>query len=113
MAPGGHFGPVLDLSWDPQGKFFVSVSSDQTVRLHARWVREDVDKVFVHTFILYFSFMELLTNQICLQVTWHEVARPQVHGYDMTCVSMVTSTKYVSGADEKVLLSMTACWGSA
>lgn len=49
MAPGGHFGPVLDLSWDPQGRYFVSVSSDQTVRLHAPWVRENVEKVCVQT----------------------------------------------------------------
>ena len=34
--------------------------------------------------------------------TWHEVARPQIHGYDMQCVAMTTSLQYVSGADEKV-----------
>ena len=57
VAPGGHFGPVLDLSWDPQGKYFVSVSSDQTVRLHARWVRENVEKVLsTHLFCISYSW---------------------------------------------------------
>ena len=34
--------------------------------------------------------------------TWHEMARPQIHGYDMQCVAMTTSLLYISGADEKV-----------
>ena len=33
---------------------------------------------------------------------WHEVARPQVHGYDMRCLAFVSSSMYCSGADEKV-----------
>ena len=37
---GGHFGEVQGLSWEPsRGAFLLSVSSDQTARLHAPWVR--------------------------------------------------------------------------
>ena len=38
----------------------------------------------------------------CFQRTWHEMARPQVHGYDMTCVAMLGRYCFASGADEKV-----------
>lgn len=38
---GGHFGPVLDIGWNNVGEYFVSVSSDQTSRLHGYWVAED------------------------------------------------------------------------
>ena len=37
---GGHFGGVQGLSWEPRrGAFLLSVSSDQTARLHAPWIR--------------------------------------------------------------------------
>lgn len=39
---GGHFGEVQGLSWEPtRGLFLLSVSSDQTARLHALWSRPD------------------------------------------------------------------------
>ncbi|CAB1350780.1 unnamed protein product [Coregonus sp. 'balchen'] len=38
-----------------------------------------------------------------LSPTWHEISRPQIHGYDMQCLAMVGRFQYVSGADEKVL----------
>lgn len=39
---GGHFGGVQGLSWEPErGAFLLSVSSDQTARLHAPWIRTD------------------------------------------------------------------------
>lgn len=38
-----------------------------------------------------------------LQVTWHEISRPQIHGYDMQCLAMIGRFQFVSGADEKVL----------
>ncbi|MGH0132748.1 UNVERIFIED_CONTAM: hypothetical protein FKN15_062273 [Acipenser sinensis] len=76
----GHFNSVQDLGWDPEGEFIVSVSSDQTTRLFAPWRRADQN-----------------------QVTWHEISRPQIHGYDMQCFAMVGRFQFVSGADEKVL----------
>ncbi|XP_036372087.1 elongator complex protein 2 [Megalops cyprinoides] len=76
----GHFGSVQDLSWDPEGEFIVSVGSDQTTRLFTPWRRKGQAKV-----------------------TWHEISRPQIHGYDMQCVAMAGRFQLVSGADEKVL----------
>lgn len=35
--------------------------------------------------------------------SWHEVARPQVHGYDLLNVVFITPLKFASIADEKVV----------
>lgn len=84
----GHFGPVQDISWEPKdGGFLISVSLDQTSRLHAPWVNGQKEGQEVG---------------LSGHVTWQEVARPQIHGYDMQCIAMTTSLQYVSGADEKV-----------
>ena len=35
---GGHFAAVQDIAWQPgEGQFLLSVSTDQTTRLHAVW----------------------------------------------------------------------------
>ncbi|CAH1788294.1 unnamed protein product [Owenia fusiformis] len=78
VAVSGHFDSVEDIAWDPEnGNYLLSVGLDQTTRLHAIWRHED-------------------------KVSWHEIARPQVHGYDMTCLCMINKYKFASGADEKV-----------
>ena len=79
IACSGHSGPVEDVAWDPTGRFVVSVSHDQTTRLFGRWQPGPA-----------------------APPTWHELARPQVHGYDMTCVAFVRPHVLLSGADEKV-----------
>jgi elongator complex protein 2 len=74
----GHTKAVTDLSWTNGGEYLLSASSDQTTRLHAEW-------------------------QSQASRSWHEFARPQIHGYDLNCVQSLSSTRFVSGADEKLL----------
>lgn len=38
---------------------------------------------------------------------WYEIARPQIHGYNLQCIAMTGSLQFVSGADEKVMISVT------
>ncbi|XP_077362438.1 elongator complex protein 2 isoform X2 [Festucalex cinctus] len=79
----GHFNAVQDLSWDPEGEFVVSASSDQTVRLFTTWRRSKPEGG--------------------RRPTWHEISRPQIHGYDMRCLATLGRFQLVSSADEKVL----------
>lgn len=58
-AVGGHYGGVVDLDWGPRG-CLLTVGTDQTARVH-----------------------------VGADSTWHEVARPQVHGYNFTCATFV------------------------
>lgn len=74
----GHTKTVTDLSWTSGGEYLLSTSSDQTTRLHAKW-------------------------QWGTSASWHEFARPQIHGYDLNCVHSLSPRQFVSGADEKLL----------
>ena len=72
----GHFDQVTDISWEPNGQYLLSSSLDQTTRLHSIWNANS---------------------------SWHEIARPQIHGYELNCISMINGLTFVCGADEKVL----------
>lgn len=74
----GAVGAITDLRWSIGGEYFMVTSLDQTTRLYAPWKRDQM-------------------------TTWHEISRPQIHGYDMICCDNVTKTKFVSGGDEKIL----------
>lgn len=77
----GVTGPnkeVTDLVWSIDGNYFMATSLDQTTRLFAPW-------------------------NINRDTTWHEFARPQIHGYDMVCLDNLGSSKFVSAGDEKLL----------
>ncbi|KAI8338158.1 WD40-repeat-containing domain protein [Chlamydoabsidia padenii] len=78
----GHFKQIEQVTWDPQSRYLVTASLDQTTRLYAPWKRQVGD-----------TRVE----------TWHEMGRPQVHGYDLKCVAFTHNWQFVSGADEKVL----------
>ena len=71
---------VEDICWEPESQFVISTSKDQTTRFHSYW-----------------------KNPLSDQITWHELGRPQIHGYDLTCVAFLERFKFVSGADEKLL----------
>ncbi|XP_052753820.1 elongator complex protein 2 [Galleria mellonella] len=77
---GGHFGGVQAVRWEARGRYLTSAAADQTTRLHAPW---------------------LLPNGQGTE--WHEIGRPQVHGYDMAGLAIVSSTVYASAAEEKVI----------
>ncbi|EEB09495.1 elongator complex subunit Elp2 [Schizosaccharomyces japonicus yFS275] len=71
----GHAAPVKCVSWEPEGRYFLSTGLDQTTRL----------------------FAPLKNGE------WHEMARPQIHGYDMNSLYVVSATRFISCADEKVM----------
>ncbi|KAL3133219.1 hypothetical protein ABBQ38_007106 [Trebouxia sp. C0009 RCD-2024] len=74
-ALGGHYGAVVDMCWGVDGSCLLTASTDQTCRITAQ-----------------------------IQGRWSELARPQVHGHDMSCLAYIpASSCYVSGAEEKVL----------
>ncbi|KAG8747230.1 hypothetical protein FRC10_001846 [Ceratobasidium sp. 414] len=76
-APTGHNAPVRGLAWSPEGEYVVSTSLDQTTRIH---------------------------GPVGPSRTWHELARPQIHGYDLTDAAFVGpgALRLVSSADEKI-----------
>ncbi|TGZ75866.1 hypothetical protein CRM22_000121 [Opisthorchis felineus] len=109
----GHSGSVTDISWSKKkinNKFLteknrsviptylLTTSSDQTVRVHAprrlSVSTGDVSQV---------TGVEAKEGWV-----WHELARPQVHGYDMNAICSLSTIGYVSAGDEKVARVFTA-----
>ena len=78
LGTTGHSSSVQDICWNPSGTFLLSTSLDQTTRLWAEWNRNGVK-------------------------SWHEMARTQIHGYDLQVLAFINEYEYVSGADEKIL----------
>jgi elongator complex protein 2 len=80
VSISGHYNSVMDASWDPNENYFITTSLDQTTRLFTQWTKTG---------------------------TWHEVARPQIHGYDLECLAFINDPslehRIVTGAAEKVL----------
>jgi elongator complex protein 2 len=74
----GHTQSITGIAWSKRGDYLLSTSSDQTTRLHAKWERGNLQ-------------------------SWHEMTRPQIHGYDLNCIDCLGSSQFVSGADEKLL----------
>jgi WD40 repeat protein len=92
----GHSGVVNGIDWSPNGEYLISAGYvdqvviilfsdnphgrlDQTTRIHGPVRNVDVDFP-----------------------SWCELARPQVHGYNLHDVVFLDALKFVSIADEKV-----------
>ena len=78
LGVSGHVQEVQSVAWAPDGSYLLSTGLDQTTRLFAEWKRDDIK-------------------------SWHEIARPQIHGYDLNCLATLTPHQFVSGAEEKLL----------
>ncbi|KAG0637374.1 WD40-repeat-containing domain protein [Tuber brumale] len=77
---GGHVKEVMGCSWEKAGGYLLSTGLDQTTRLSAEWIRGNGGPN-----------------------SWHEFSRPQIHGYDINCIASLGGSRFVSGADEKLL----------
>ena len=80
----GHFAGITDCSWEAgNGDYLLTVSNDQTCRLWAPMKSDSSNN----------------------QSAWLELARPQVHGYNLSTVASLSSHSHphlmVTGADEK------------
>lgn len=74
----GHTKAVTGITWSRNGDYLLSTSLDQTTRLHTKWKTSGAN-------------------------TWHEMSRPQIHGYDLNCIDALGASQFVSGADEKLM----------
>jgi elongator complex protein 2 len=79
LGISGHVKSVKGIAWAKDGSYLLSTSSDQTTRLHAKWKSHQEEG------------------------SWHELARPQIHGYDLNCIDSLGQGQFISGADEKLL----------
>lgn len=77
-AISGHTKSIRALTWSQDSSYLLTTSADQTTRLFSKWTRD-------------------------AKYSWHECARPQIHGYDLNCIVCVNAKQFVSGADEKLL----------
>lgn len=80
----GHGSAVKSARWSPEGDWFLTASLDRTARLFGEFVRSSSSK------------------DSSLTRTWHELARPQTHGYDICSAAWLDDLSFASAADEKV-----------
>ena len=64
----------------------VNNSLDQTTRIFGPWKRPGAEE----------------NGAVEIIETWHELARPQIHGYDIISPAFINSLRFISVADEKV-----------
>jgi elongator complex protein 2 len=92
QAPGGHFRSVTSLSWAPNGHYLLSASDDSTSRI---W-----------------GPVKPFDEQNENDQQWHEISRPQIHGYAIKSVCLPSIQgrmhRFFSGSDEKVVRSFDA-----
>ncbi|CAL8098072.1 unnamed protein product [Calicophoron daubneyi] len=96
----GHYGHVNDLSWSSspsevatkpkQFHLLLTAGVDQTVRAHVPLTRY-TDPT---------NSSESSQSASCM---WQELARPQIHGYNMNAVASLSAISYVSAGCEKVV----------
>ena len=105
VCVSGHSQPVVDCCWDVRGRYLLSVGKDQTSRVFA-----PVDSLRpLHPPPGSSSsspLSHLSSPSVSVGVPWCEIARPQVHGFDLNTACLLGGPiehRMCSGADEKVI----------
>lgn len=75
---GGHFAPSTCVRWEPRGQYLISGGLDKTTRLHG-------------------CFKEPHGQ------SWHELARPQTHGFEIVSLAWLSRLAFASAGDEKII----------
>lgn len=79
----GHTLKISSCTWEREkGSFLITTSVDKTTRIWAPWSS--------------------------LGGKWYEIARPQIHGYEMQAVDMADATHFLSIGDEKIIRAFEA-----
>lgn len=81
----GHTLSIRACDWEPTGRYLLTCSLDQSTRIWAASSTGD-----------------------CFGGDWCEIARPQIHGYDMVAVQSLGESAFISAGDEKILRSFQA-----
>jgi WD40 repeat protein len=99
-APGGHFGAVEDVCWGTRGQYLLTASRDSSTRVWGPVAPPSAPSPAAGQ-----SATAAVDN--CADYTWHEVGRPQIHGYELAALAMPCMPgvphRLYSAADEKVL----------
>lgn len=90
----GQIKNVTDIDWSTDGKYILTTSLDKTTRLYAPWLTDP-------------NTPKNHKNK------WYELARPQIHGYDMISVKSLSPGLFISAGDEKVLRVFTTTKATA
>ena len=99
----GHQGPVTDIMWDPCCDYLISTSLDQTSRLYATWVRPEMPRDALGDLMHKSWGVDGHFFDASRVALFHEMARPQIHGYDIRSLAPLSTKSFVSGSDEKLI----------
>lgn len=83
---GGHFAPSTCVRWEPSGQYFITGGLDKTTRLHGCFIEDQ-------------------------EQSWHEMARPQTHGFEMNSLAWLSRLAFASAGDEKIIRVLEAPTG--
>ncbi len=104
LTVSGHNAPVVHhtVSFVDNIPYILTMGADQTSRIFAPWCAHHKDD---DTQISTGSTVGSTVTPITLRSSWHELARPQVHGWDLAsvCNDPLRPHSFVSAAEEKVI----------